>query len=152
MRRLGLAEGVLGIQNIERQMTIRLRVFSCLVLLLVLSTIKAVAQSDVMVDYNNPRTYVVGGVTVENNNYIHKDQIIQVSGLRKGMEVTVPGEFFSQMIDKIWSRRYFEDVSVSIDSLCPTRDTAFFKIRVQERPRVSAWTFSGIKSGDQKDL
>ena len=56
------------------------------------------------------------------------------------------------MIDKIWSRRYFEDVSVSIDSLCPTRDTAFFKIRVQERPRVSAWTFSGIKSGDQKDL
>ena len=133
-------------------MTIRLRVFSCLVLLLVLSTIKAVAQSDVMVDYNNPRTYVVGGVTVENNNYIHKDQIIQVSGLRKGMEVTVPGEFFSQMIDKIWSRRYFEDVSVSIDSLCPTRDTAFFKIKVQERPRVSAWTFSGIKSGDQKDL
>ena len=152
LQRLGLAEGVLGIQNIERQMTIRLRVFSCLVLLLVLSTIKAVAQSDVMVDYNNPRTYVVGGVTVENNNYIHKDQIIQVSGLRKGMEVTVPGEFFSQMIDKIWSRRYFEDVSVSIDSLCPTRDTAFFKIRVQERPRVSAWTFSGIKSGDQKDL
>lgn len=120
--------------------------------LLVLSAFRASAQSDIVVDYNNPRTYVVGGVTVENNNYVSSNQIIQVSGLRRGMDVTVPSEFFSQVIDKIWSRRYFEDVSVTIDSLSARRDTAYFKIRVTERPRVSAWTFSGIKSGDQKDL
>ena len=133
-------------------MTIRLRFLFCVALLCVLSGAVAWAQSGVTVDYNNPKKYIVGGVTVEGNNYVNKDQIVQTSGLREGMEVTVPSDFFSLLIDKMWSRRYFEDVSVAIDSLNAARDTAFFKIRVTERPRVSRWTFSGIKSGDQKDL
>ena len=41
---------------------------------------------------------------------------------------------------------------MSIDSIAPTRDTAFFKISIIERPRVSRWTFSGVKSGEQKEL
>lgn len=133
-------------------MTIRLRFLFCVALLYVLSGAVAWAQSGVTVDYNNPKKYIVGGVTVEGNNYVNRDQIVQTSGLREGMEVTVPSDFFSLLIDKMWSRRYFEDVSVAIDSLSAARDTAFFKIRVTERPRVSRWTFSGIKSGDQKDL
>ena len=133
-------------------MTIRLRFLFCIALLYVLSGAVAWAQSGVTVDYNNPKKYIVGGVTVEGNNYVNRDQIVQTSGLREGMEVTVPSDFFSLLIDKMWSRRYFEDVSVAIDSLNAARDTAFFKIRVTERPRVSRWTFSGIKSGDQKDL
>ena len=133
-------------------MTIRLRFLFCVALLYVLSGAAAWAQSGVTVDYNNPKKYIVGGVTVEGNNYVNRDQIVQTSGLREGMEVTVPSDFFSLLIDKMWSRRYFEDVSVAIDSLNAARDTAFFKIRVTERPRVSRWTFSGIKSGDQKDL
>ena len=133
-------------------MTIRLRFLFCVALLYVLSGAAAWAQSGVTVDYNNPKKYIVGGVTVEGNNYVNRDQIVQTSGLREGMEVTVPSDFFSLLIDKMWSRRYFEDVSVAIDSLNAARDTAFFKIRVTERPRVSRWTFSGIKSGDQKYL
>ena len=133
-------------------MTIRLRFLFCVALLYVLSGAVAWAQSGVTVDYNNPKKYIVGGVTVEGNNYVNRDQIVQTSGLREGMEVTVPSDFFSLLIDKMWSRRYFEDVSVAIDSLNAARDTAFFKICVTERPRVSRWTFSGIKSGDQKDL
>ena len=133
-------------------MTIRLRFLFCLTVLLVLTGAVARAQSGVTVDYNNPQKYIVGGVTVEGTNYVNRDQIVQLSGLRKGMEVTVPSDFFSLLIDKMWARRNFEDVSVAIDSLNATRDTAFFKISVSERPRVSRWTFSGIKSGDQKDL
>ncbi len=130
----------------------RIRLLLCITVLLALSCAAALAQSGVTVDYNNPRKYVVGGVTVEGNNYINSEQIVQLSGLRRGMDVTVPGDFFSMLIDKMWQRRYFEDVAVSIDSLSPKRDTAYFKIRVSERPRVSRWTFSGIKNGDQKDL
>ncbi len=133
-------------------MAIRLRFLFCVAVVLVLAEAAATAQSGVTVDYGNPRKYIVGGVSVEGNNYVNGDQIVQISGLREGMEVTVPSDFFSLLIDKMWHRRYFEDVSVAIDSLNATRDTAFFKITVSERPRVSKWTFSGIKSGDQKDL
>ena len=110
------------------------------------------ADGGVEVDYNNPKKYVVGGVSLEGNQYLSRDQILQVSGLREGMEVTVPGEDISNVITRLWHQRYFEDVTVSIDSLVPTRDTAYFKITIVERPRVSRWLFSGVKSGEQKEL
>ena len=110
------------------------------------------ASDGVVVDYNAPKQYIVGGVKVEGNHYLSADQIIQFSGLREGMEVTVPGEQISMIIKKMWLQKSFEDVGVSIDSLSSGKDTAFFKISIIERPRVSRWTFSGVKSGEQKDL
>ena len=108
--------------------------------------------SSVEVDYNNPKKYVVGGVRLEGNQYLSADQILQVASLQKGMEVTVPSEEMSNIVTRLWLQRYFEDVSVSIDSITPTRDTAFFKISIIERPRVSRWVFSGVKSGEEKEL
>lgn len=104
------------------------------------------------VDYNNPKKYIVGGVRVAGNNYFSQDQIVQLTGMQKGMEVTVPGEDISSIVNRLWLQRYFEEVSVSIDSLSANRDSAYFCINIEERPRVSRWTFSGVKSGEQKDL
>ncbi|MBR5833518.1 MAG: outer membrane protein assembly factor BamA [Bacteroidales bacterium] len=108
--------------------------------------------SDVVVDYNNPKKYIVGGVKVEGNSYYSSEQILQVAGIRKNMEVTVPSEDLSAVVNRLWMQRYFEDVSLVIDSIAPSRDTAFFKIALIERPRVSRWVFSGVKSGEEKDL
>ena len=110
-----------------------------------------VAQN-VLVDYNNPKKYIVGGVSVEGNNYFSPEQILQITGLQEGMEVTVPSEELSSIVNRLWMQRYFEDVALVVDSVSPSRDTAYFKIRIIERPRVSRWTFSGVKSGEQKEL
>ena len=124
-------------------------------LLSLVLTLPAWAQQtgkDVVVDYNNPKKFVVGGVTVDGCSYFSPEQILQITGLQKGMEVTVPSEELSSIVDRLWMQRYFEDVAIAIDSIAPSRDTAFFKISVMERPRVSRWTFSGVKSGEQKEL
>ena len=110
------------------------------------------AGNGVEVDYNNPKKYIVGGVKLEGNEYLSENQILQVAALREGMEVTVPSEEMSNIVTRLWRQRYFEDVAVSIDSLVPTRDTAYFKISIVERPRVSRWLFSGVKSSEQKEL
>ena len=110
------------------------------------------SKGGVEVDYNNPKKYIIGGVTVEGNHHFSKEQIVQVTGLREGMEVTVPSEQLSQIVKRLWLQRFFEDVSLQVDSLAPSRDTAFFKISIIERPRVSRWTFSGVKTGEQKEL
>ena len=123
----------------------------CLLVALV-SVVPAIAQSKVEVDYNNPKKYIVGGVDVEGNEHFAPSQILQITGLQKGMEVTVPSEELSGIVNRLWSQRFFDDVAIVIDSLAPTRDTAFFKIRIIERPRVSKWTFAGVKSGEQKEL
>ena len=122
-----------------------------LLLLLTLMAVPAMAQ-EVEIDYNNPKKYIVGGVKVEGNHYFSPEQIIQISGLQSGIEVTAPGEEMSSIVNRLWLQKYFEDVAVVIDSLVPTRDTAYFKIAIIERPRVSRWTFSGIRNGEEKEL
>ncbi len=110
------------------------------------------ASEDVVVDYNNPKKYIVGGVRIEGNKYFPQNQLLQIAALQKGMEVTVPSEEMTGIVKRLYAQRFFEDVAVSIDSLVPTRDTAYFKVSIIERPRVSRWVFSGIKPSEQKEL
>ena len=113
------------------------------------------AQSGVRgveVDYNRPKSYVVGGVGIEGNQYFNEHQILQQVGLQKGQTITVPGEDVTGIVKRLVAQRYFEDVAVVVDSLNASADTAWFKVVVRERPRVSRWTYSGVKSGEKKDL
>ena len=110
-------------------------------------------QDDALeVDYTRPQKYIVGGVSVKGNSYFSENQIVQLSGLQKGMEVTIPGEEMSSIVRRLWMQRYFEDVSLEIDHFSPARDSVYLCIAIEERPRVSAWTFTGVKSGEKKDL
>ncbi len=129
------------------------RIF-CLSALTLMPLIASAQQKkeSIEIDYNNPRTYVVGGVKVEGNRAFGDNQIIQQSGLHKGMEVTIPGDDMSSIVKRLWMQRYFQDVAVYIDSLSSGQDTVFLRLSIQERPRVSRWTFSGVKSGEKKDL
>ena len=109
-------------------------------------------EGGVEVDYTRPVKYKVGGVSVEGNNYFSESQIISLTGLQKGMEITVPSEDLSGIVRRLWLQRYFEDVSMEIDHLSADRDSAYLKIIIAERPRVSRWSFTGVKSGEKKDL
>ncbi len=112
----------------------------------------ASAQGGFEVDYANPKKYVIGGMKVEGNSYFSDQQILQQTGLRAGMSVNIPGEEISGIVSRLWHQRYFEDVAVSLDSLSASKDTAWLKIAIVERPRVSRWTYTGVKSGEKKDL
>ena len=94
----------------------------------------------------------LGGVKVEGNTYFSEQQILSLTGLRKGKQITIPGEDVTTVVKRLWQQRYFEDVSISADSLSAGRDSVWLKISLLERPRVSKWTFSGIKGGEKKDL
>ena len=125
--------------------------------LLCLCPIFLVAQGEkstngVIVNYEKPTNYIVGGVDVEGVKYLNKDQIIALTGLKVGQKVKVPSDELTAVVKRVWLQRYFEDVALSIDSLVPTRDTAYFKLTLTERPRVSKWSFLGVKSGERSDL
>ena len=98
-------------------------------LLCLLSCAVVLAQEkQVEVDYNHPRKYFVGGVEVEGNSYFSSAQIIQLTGMQKGMELTVPSDDVSGIVRRLWLQRYFEDVSLVIDHLSENADSAYFKI------------------------
>ena len=127
-----------------------LRKLGCLALL-ILAGLSLRAQG-IEVDYSHPRKYIVGGVHVEGNQYFSENQILQLTGMQPGQELTVPGEDITGIVRRLVAQRYFEDVSLVLDSLSTARDTAWFKVLVKERPRVSRWLYTGVKSGEKKDL
>ena len=133
-------------------MTIIRSIFAALLSLLSLSAMAQGGRQAIEIDYNHPRSYVLGGVEVEGNTYFGSSQIINQTGLYPGMTLTIPGEDVSNVVSRLWAQRYFEDVAVAIDSLSAARDTAWLKIIIQERPRVSRWSFSGIRNSERKDL
>ncbi|MCI1640464.1 MAG: BamA/TamA family outer membrane protein [Bacteroidales bacterium] len=126
--------------------------FSILFLSLVQFPVFAQQDEGVEVDYNSPKTYVIGGVSVSGNHYFGSQQIIMLSRLQKGNKVTVPGDDLSSIVTRLWRQKYFQSVSVTIDSLSSDRDSAFFTIHIKEKPRVSRWTFTGVRNGEKKDL
>ena len=130
-----------------------IKILCAAVLLLTGMSLQAqTSRSSIEVDYNRPRTYVVGGVSVEGNQYFNQHQILQLTGLQAGQEITVPGEEVTGIVKRLVAQRYFEDVAVMVDSLSAQADTAWFVISVRERPRVSRWNYTGVKSGEKKDL
>jgi outer membrane protein insertion porin family len=131
-----------------------LRKIACLLLLGLtgLSLRAQTGRESIEIDYGNPKTYVIGGVGVEGNQYFGENQVLQLTGLRNGMQITVPGEEVTGIVKRLVAQRFFEDVAIVVDSLSAAKDTAWFKIVIKERPRVSRWTYSGVKSGERKDL
>ena len=70
-----------------------------------LTGLAARAQNDdITVDYNAPKTYVIGGVRVAGNQYVRADQIVQISGLREGMRLKLPGDEISAIHRRLWQQ------------------------------------------------
>ncbi len=109
-------------------------------------------RDEIEIDYSRPQQYILGGVGVEGNNHVNENQLISLTGLHPGMKLTIPGDDVSSIVKRLWAQRYFEDVAVVVDRISAARDTAWLKIVVKERPRVSRWTYTGVKSGEKKDL
>ena len=121
------------------------RILCIATLLLAASSLWAQSgRKSIEVDYAHPKKYVVGGVGIEGNQYFNEHQILQLVGMQPGQEITVPGEDITGMVKRLVAQRYFEDVSMVIDSLCPTADNSWFKVVIRERPRVSRWTYNGV--------
>ncbi|MBP5626180.1 MAG: outer membrane protein assembly factor BamA [Bacteroidales bacterium] len=127
------------------------RILTLLALLLAPAMLRA-QDGGVEVDYNHPQKYVIAGISVEGNTIFGEQQIINQTGMHKGMVVTVPGEDISNVVRRLYLQRYFEDVAIEIDHVNAQQDSAWFVIRIKERPRVSRWSFSGVKTSERKDI
>lgn len=113
---------------------------------------EASKSNDIVVNYDSPKKYVIGGIDVDGIKYLGKDQIISLTGLRVGDQITIPSENISSIVKRIWMQRFFSNVALRIDSLSASRDTAYLKLELQERPRVSRWSYRGVKNSEQTDL
>lgn len=134
-------------------MKLKMKKYILLVLLMV--SYSAMAQIKIGddlsdIDYSNPKKYEIAGITVEGAKYVDPNMLSMLSGLRVGSEITVPGDDIAMAIRKIWDQGMFEDVSVNATNIVGGK--IFLQIVVQERPRVSRFSFDGIKKSEADDI
>ncbi|MDX5347514.1 MAG: outer membrane protein assembly factor BamA, partial [Hymenobacteraceae bacterium] len=114
------------------------------------SQIRFRSQDNISIDYLNPKEYEVGGITVSGTKFLDPAALISISGLKVGDKITVPGEDISKAIQKLWEQGILGDVEVAITKI--EGDYIFLDFYLVERPRLSRFSFSGIKKTQADDL
>ncbi len=102
------------------------------------------------IDYLTPKTYEIGGITVEGGEHLDQRMILLVSGLQVGDIVKVPGDKISTAVDNLWEQGLFEDVQIQLTRIQDNR--VFLNILLKERPRLLMYRLSGIKKNDTKKV
>ena len=102
------------------------------------------------IDYGRPQDYEIAGLTVEGTKYVDQTVLGMLSGLRVGETIKVPSDDIADAIRKIWDQGMFDDVAINATNIIG--DKIFLQIVVQERPRVSKFSFEGIKKSEADDI
>ena len=97
-----------------------------------------------------PKRYALGGITVSGTRYLDPNTLIALSGLRIGDPITIPGEEIGKAIRKLWTQGILGDVSVGIARI--EGDKIFLDFNLKERPRLSKFTFTGIRKGQGEEV
>ncbi len=103
-----------------------------------------------ILDYDTPKEYEVGGVTVSGVQFLDEGVLLTLTGLSVGDKIKVPGEKISQAIENLWKQGLLTDVKVRATKIVDGK--IFLDFQLQERPRLSKFSFEGVKKKDADKL
>lgn len=101
-------------------------------------------------DYSRPKEYEIAGITVSGVKYLDQNILIMLSGLTVGETIKIPGEKITDAIRKLWDQGLFEDVTINATNVIGNK--IFLDIELKERPRVSRFSFEGLKKTEVDDI
>lgn len=109
-----------------------------------------VAQNEV-IDYSVSKDYIIRKLSVESpSEKVNKQAVMLLSGLSEGQKVKVPGDDISEAIKRLWDERVFTNVRIYHTAI--EKDFIDLVIYVEEMPRLSRYSFRGIKKTEADDL
>ena len=108
------------------------------------------ADSLSVVDYSSPKEFEIGGINVAGAKYSDFNAVISISGLKVGSTIRIPGPEIPKAVKSLWNLRLFTDVRIVQEKTIG--DVVFLEIQVLERPRLSNYTYKGVKKSRHTDL
>ncbi len=102
------------------------------------------------VDYSDKKEYEIGEVKITGASFSDENAILIVSGLKKGKKITIPGDDIKRAIQNLWRQKLFTDIEIVQEKVIG--DVVFLEIILQERPRLSRHTYTGVKKLYEEDL
>ncbi|MDG1570939.1 POTRA domain-containing protein [Robiginitalea sp. M366] len=102
------------------------------------------------INYQDGKTYILGGLTVSGLQSYNEQTVITYTGLREGQPITIPGDQISEVIKKLWNLDLFSDVTFYINRI--EGDRIFLELDIRERPSLNNVTFYGVPKRQVQDL
>jgi outer membrane protein insertion porin family len=99
---------------------------------------------------NNPKEYEINNVRVTGTEFLDAGALINISGLKKGDRIRIPGDAISTAIRKLWKQGIIGNVQILIDKI--DGEKVDLVIALEERPRLSKFTITGVKKGQKQTL
>ena len=119
----------------------------CLTILVIFVSFNLNAQD---LPYTEGKKYTLGGVSVVGNTSFSEQTIVTYSGLRKGNEITVPGEDIASAIKKLWNSKLFSDIEIYIEKI--EDNSIFLQIRLSDLPQLNELKINGVKKAKQETI
>jgi len=102
------------------------------------------------ISYERPSEYVIGGITVSGVEFVNENVIIMLSQLDIGAKIKVPGDDVTGAIRKLWEQGLFESIRITATKIQGNK--IFLDINLTERPRLSKFSFDGIRKAEADDI
>ena len=81
-------------------------------------------------------SYLLGGFTISGVTNYDEELLRNISELKVGQVITVPGADITNVVQRYWKQKIFSDVSVSADSIVGNK--IFLHIKLTARPKISS--------------
>lgn len=107
-------------------------------------------ETEDMVDYTKHGEYIIGGITVSGVQFLDNKVLIMLSGLSVGEKIRIPGDKITDAIKKLWKQGMFETIEISYTKI--QGDRVFLNINLKEQPKLSKFSFRGVKKSEADDL
>lgn len=101
-------------------------------------------------NYSSPKEYEIGDITVSGIKYLDPSALINLSGLKKGETINIPGQAISKAIAKLWKHGLFSDVEVRATKVIDNK--VYLTIHLQERQRLSKVIITGLNKSQTKTM
>ncbi|HQP04332.1 MAG TPA: POTRA domain-containing protein, partial [Bacteroidales bacterium] len=113
------------------------------------------AQEDISsrikkLDYSDPVEYEIGGIQISGIKYLDPDVLVHLTGLQVGDVIMIPGDEITAAINKLWEQGLFSEIKISLEKVVNKK--AFLDIYLVERPRLSKFSFTGIRKSEADDI
>ena len=140
-----------------------LRLVLCLLLCVCSSAVVLAQQPDTtkatavdpelegLLQSKNAKEYNLAGIKFTGTKAYDEALLLSICGLNIGDKVVYPGgDNFSHAIQNLWKQNLFANIQIYFTKI--DGKDIYVEIHVVERPRLSGFSFKGVRKGQEEDL
>ncbi|MGK7394776.1 MAG: BamA/OMP85 family outer membrane protein [Candidatus Cyclobacteriaceae bacterium M3_2C_046] len=105
----------------------------------------------VEIDYSKPpQEYTIADIEIIGLETLDKNAVISLTELKVGDQIRIPGEATSTALNKLWKNGIIGDATIYVSKI--EGEQVYLTIEVQERPRLTRFSFEGVNKTQQTEL